>query len=198
VGPYLPGLLLLPPRAAEACRPAEASQEADGGASADAGAGGAASTAEPEEMAAGTSSDPAPAPSTKRGPRKARHARAGGQLAEELARGIRKLGGRRYEIKRDVLELALRNLRSLSAWARVAPDVRDGKPSGFRVVAVMPRGPFAKLGLRRDDVLVSVNNLDIRTPDRALDAYGKLKSSSRFALGLLRDGREIVLEYAVR
>jgi hypothetical protein len=140
----------------------------------------------------------APAAGTRRSARRARHVPAGDRLADELVRGVRKLGEGRYEIERGAIELALRNLGSLSGMVRVAPDVREGKPSGFRLVAISADGPFAKLGLRRDDVLVSVNGLDIRTPDSALDAHAKLKSASRLALGLLREGRELVQVYTVR
>ena len=198
VGPHLPDLLSALSRTTSSGKSMETSVAQADGPTCDAGAdGGAPSEVEAERIAAGTAPDPPPAA----GPRRSRHkthVAAGDRLADQLARGVRKLGGRRYEIKRGALELALRNLRLLSAWVRVAPDVRHGKPCGFRVVAVMPTGPFAKLGLRRNDVLVSVNGLDIRTPDGALDAYGKLKSTSRFALGFLRDGREMVQEYRIR
>jgi len=121
-----------------------------------------------------------------------------GTLSQELDRGIRKLGERRYEIKRHALELALGNLVLLSNIVRVAPEIRDGKPFGYRLFAISADGPMAKLGLRNDDVLVSINDLDIATPDRVLDAYSKLKTSSQFALGMVRGGRRISQEYVIR
>jgi len=119
-------------------------------------------------------------------------------FSQELDRGIRKLGERRYEIKRHALELALGNLALLSKLVRAAPDIRDGKPVGYRLFAISADGPMAKLGLRNDDVLVSVNELDIATPDHVLQAYSKLKTSSQFALGLLRGGRQISQAYVIR
>jgi hypothetical protein len=186
IGPRLPEILSTRPRPAGADEPVATTAGQDGGDASDAGADG---------LAAATP-DPPPAASPRRTARTARH--RGDQLADALARGIRKLGGGRYRIERGALELALRNLGSLSGLVRVAPEIRDGKPCGFRLVAIKAGGPFAKLGLRRDDVLVSVNGLDIRTPDRALEAHGRLKSASRFALGLLRDGRQLVQEYTIR
>ena len=189
VGPRLPEILWLRSQATGSGESVETSLGRDGGVVADAGA---------EGMAAEPATDLPPAAGTRGSARQARPAPAGKKFADELARGVRKRGERRYEIKRGTLELALRNLRSLSAWVRVAPEIRDGRASGFRVVSVTAGGPFAKLGLRRGDVLVSVNGLDIRTPDHALDAHGKLKSSSRFVLGFLRDGKVLVHEYAIR
>jgi hypothetical protein len=119
-------------------------------------------------------------------------------LAQKLNRGIRKLGERRYEIKRGTLELALGNLFLLSDLVRAEPEMRDGKPVGYRLFAIRAAGPMAKLGLRNDDVLVSVNDLDLATPDRVLEAYSKLRTASRFALGLLRDGQPISQAYVIR
>jgi membrane-associated protease RseP (regulator of RpoE activity) len=84
------------------------------------------------------------------------------------------------------LELALGNLQFLARSVRVIPDTRDGKPFGFRLFAIRADGPAALLGLRNDDVLVSINGLDIATPDHVLDAYGKLKTAPHLVLGLIR------------
>lgn len=119
-------------------------------------------------------------------------------FADELHRGIRKLGEGRYEIKRSAMALALGNLALLSGSVRVAPDVRAGKPFGFRLFSIAPDGPFAKLGLRDDDVLLSINRLDIATAEQALEAYGKLKTASHLVLGVMRGGHRIALEYWIR
>lgn len=116
----------------------------------------------------------------------------------ELDRGIRKLSERRYEIRRRTLELALGNLGPLASLVRVLPDTRDGKPVGFRLFAIRADGPLAKLGLRNEDVLVSINGLALATPERVLDAYSKLKKASHWVLGLLRERHEITLEYTIR
>lgn len=117
---------------------------------------------------------------------------------DELGRGITKRGEGRYQLRSSTLSLALANLRGLDGAVRVAPEVRDGKSVGFRLAWVKPDGPIAKLGLRSGDVLVSVNGLDLATPDHVLDAYGKLEAARRFVLGVLREGRQSTYEYAIR
>jgi len=119
-------------------------------------------------------------------------------FSQELDRGIRKLGEHRYEIKRRTLELALGNLALLSKLVRVEPDMRDGKPVGYRLFAISADGPLAKLALRNDDVLVSINDFDLATPDHVLQAYSKLRTASQFTLGLVRDGRQISQAYVIR
>jgi C-terminal processing protease CtpA/Prc len=119
-------------------------------------------------------------------------------FAQKLDRGIRKLAERRYEIKRSTLELALGNLGLLAQSVRVMPEARDGKQLGFRLFAIMAEGPIAKLGLRSNDVLVSINGLDLATPDRVLDAFSKLKASPHLVLGLVRERDKLTQEYMIR
>ena len=136
-------------------------------------------------------------PTSRAQPSSARNS-ASEALCRELQQGIRKLGERRYAIKRRSLDLALANLGLLARWVRVKPEARNGQPLGFRLSAIKADGPFAKLGLRNDDVLVSINGLDISTPDHVLGAYGKLKGAHRLVLGLMRDERATIQEYTVR
>jgi hypothetical protein len=119
-------------------------------------------------------------------------------FSQELDRGIRKVAEHRYEIKRRTLDRALGNLIGLGKSVHVLPEVRAGKPFGFRLFAIRADGPFAKLGLRNEDVLVSINGLDLATPEHVLDAYGKLRTAPHLVLGLIRDGQEITLEYTIR
>jgi general secretion pathway protein C len=119
-------------------------------------------------------------------------------FSREINRGIRKLAERRYEIERSTLDLALGNLGLLARWVRVAPELRDGKPLGFRLFAIAADGPFAKLGLRNGDVLIAINGLNLATPERVLEAYSKLRTAPRLSLGLLREGHELTQDYTIR
>jgi general secretion pathway protein C len=119
-------------------------------------------------------------------------------LAVALERGIKKVGDRRYELQRSTLESVLGNMSLLARAARIVPDVRAGKPYGFRLFAVRPDGPFAKIGLQNGDVVVSINGLEMNSPEKALEVYGKLKSASHLALGLERMGKKVEQEYNIR
>ena len=119
-------------------------------------------------------------------------------FSREMNRGIRKLAEGRYEIERSTLDLALGNLGLLARWVRVAPELRDGKPLGFRLFAIAADGPFAKLGLRNGDVLIAINGLNLATPERVLEAYSKLRTAPRLSLGLLREGHELTQDYTIR
>jgi general secretion pathway protein C len=141
----------------------------------------------PPKAAPPASPRPAPPPRPK-----------GDTFSLELDRGIKKVGEHSYELQRSTLESVLGNIALLSRSARIVPDIRGGKPYGFRLFAVRPDGPFAKIGLQNGDVIVSINGLEMTSPEKALEVYGKLKSASHLALGLERTGKKLSQDYTIR
>ena len=119
-------------------------------------------------------------------------------LMAELDRGIKKIGEHNYEVQRATVDSLLGNMSLLSRSARIVPEIRDGKAAGFRLFSVRPDGPFAKIGLQNGDVISAINGLEMTSPDKALEVYTKLKSSSHLSVGLERNGQKINKEYNIR
>jgi general secretion pathway protein C len=122
----------------------------------------------------------------------------GDALSQEMDRGIRKTGEHSYEIQRQTLESVLGNMNLLSRSARIVPEIKDGKSAGFRLYSVRPDGPFAKIGMQNGDVILSINGLEITSPEKALEVYAKLKSASHLSLGLERNGQKVTKDYSIR
>jgi general secretion pathway protein C len=119
-------------------------------------------------------------------------------LSVEMDKGIKKTGENAYEIQRNTLESVLGNMSLLSRSARIVPEMRDGKAAGFRLYAVKPDGPFAKIGMVNGDVISSINGLEITSPEKALEVYAKLKSASHLSLGMESNGKKITKDYTIR
>ena len=83
---------------------------------------------------------------------------------------VDKVGAHRYRIPRAALDGFLGGGAS-PQWPRVVPQLRDGKPIGFRLSGIRSDGPFAAIGLENGDILLEVNGTPIATPDAALAAY---------------------------
>jgi general secretion pathway protein C len=125
------------------------------------------------------------------------------QLLRVPARGpqpaptIDKTGAHRYRLPRAALDGFLTGGPS-AAWPRVVPQLRDGKPIGFRLSGIRSAGPFAAIGLENGDILLEVNGMSIDTPDAALAAYAKLRTASQVWLAIERDRRRIQMDYDIR
>jgi len=121
-----------------------------------------------------------------------------GAAAPSFRDGIRQLGDGRYEIQRRTLEAWTGNLPQVAGDVRAVPVILDGKPAGLRLDGIRPDGPLAAIGLRSGDVIRAINGLDLDSPERAIDAYVKLRAASHISIAADRAGRRIQLDYDVR
>jgi general secretion pathway protein C len=118
--------------------------------------------------------------------------------APALAAGARKPapvvepGPEEHEIARAEVFAAFGG-RAAHAQARIVPETQDGRTTGFRVYAVAPEGPFAKLGLRNGDVVQKIDGHALTSPAQAHAAYAKLKEAPRIVLGISRAGAPLEL-----
>jgi len=110
---------------------------------------------------------------------------------------IRAEGAGRFTVDRRELDDAVQNLDKLYTEIRAVPNFSGGKVSGMKVLSVKTGSIFAKLGLRRGDVLQKINGmeLDVR---RGFEIFNKLKEEPNIRLDLIRQGQPTTLEYEIR
>lgn len=119
------------------------------------------------------------------------------RMGAELDRGIKKLAPHRYHIERRTLDALLENVAALSRSARAVPEIRAGKLAGFRLFAVRPGGPVARIGLGNGDVITSLNGLELAGPDKAVEAFAKLRAASHLSLRFERGGSVVTNDYDI-
>jgi general secretion pathway protein C len=113
-------------------------------------------------------------------------------------RGIRKIAEGRYEIDRAALEAVMGDLNQLARTVRALPELKAGRPAGFRLVEIRLESPLARLGLRRGDVITSINGLELTSVEKAMELYLKLKSASHLSITLDRGGTNSTIQYVIR
>lgn len=101
-------------------------------------------------------------------------------------------------IDQRVLHEALDNIGQSMTDARLLPSMKDGKVEGFRLTEVKPQGIFNSLGLKNGDVLVSINDFMIDSPEKTIQVFMTLKGQSRIKLDLIRDGAPSSMLYDIR
>ncbi|MEO2083031.1 MAG: PDZ domain-containing protein [Desulfurobacteriaceae bacterium] len=70
-------------------------------------------------------------------------------------------------------------------------------PEGLKVNYVNPRSFIYKLGIRPGDVIVSINDIRIRTPEDSFSAFEQLKNSDSITITVLRRGKKVRLRYEI-
>jgi general secretion pathway protein C len=112
--------------------------------------------------------------------------------------GARRIRSQKIVINKDQLAGALENVNELMKQARIRPHFRDGKPDGLLLTGIKPKSIFRKMGLRNGDILMGVNEDDIRSVDDALKFYQGLGSTDSAKVLIKRRGRLRTMEYTVQ
>jgi general secretion pathway protein C len=114
--------------------------------------------------------------------------------------GINPISENKFEVSRNYLDKNLMNLNEILQTAKAVPYIEPStnRFRGFLVQSIDPGSPFASLGVRQGDVLIGVNDIVLDNPGKGLEAFQKLKNSSRVMLRVMRGGQESELSYEVK
>lgn len=77
-------------------------------------------------------------------------------------------------------------------------EIKKGKElEGFSISFIRKGSPFAKLGLKRGDVIESINGQKIDSHKAAFDMYKNIQNIENLTLGIKRGKEEMELEYEI-
>jgi len=77
-------------------------------------------------------------------------------------------------------------------------EIKDGKDlKGFKINFVRRDSPFAKLGIRRNDIIKSINGQEIKSYNAAFDLYKNIKNVDELSLLIQRGKEEMELNYEI-
>jgi len=145
--------------------------------------------------------DKQPAPkATKPTPAPPRPSRGHGpaKVPKEIADKIQKVSDTEFNVDRAVVDQILENQGELMRSARIVPEKKDGKVVGIRLLRVRPDTLLGTLGLRDGDRVEKVNGFDIASPEKALEAYARLRTAGNLSVSITRDGKPMNIDFNIR
>jgi general secretion pathway protein C len=137
------------------------------------------------------SAPPAPGTtdSTRRGPPK---------ISSEIASKIQKVNDSEFHVDRAVVEKILSDQGELMKSARVVPDTQDGKVVGVRLFGIRPDTLLGTLGIQNGDRLETINGFDMASPEKALEAYMRLRTADGLKVQVNRRGTPMIIDYKIK
>jgi general secretion pathway protein C len=102
-------------------------------------------------------------------------------------------------IKRSYLNSYINDLDKI--WQDISiVENRDkqGHIDGFKVDNINTNSVFSKLGLKRYDIIKAVNNTRLKSYNDAFSIYKKINKITNLNMLILRNGREMELEYEIK
>jgi len=73
----------------------------------------------------------------------------------------------------------------------------DKKLQGFKIQRIKKNTPFDKLGLKKGDIIKSINNISLTSYAQAFQIYRKINSIKNLNIVIMRDNKEIELNYNI-
>lgn len=110
---------------------------------------------------------------------------------------IKPEAGGKFTVDQRELDDAMQNLDRLMMEIRAVPNFSGGKVSGMKILSVKGDSIFAKLGLRRGDVLQKINGVELDMK-RGVEIFSQLKDQKSIQLDLIRSGQPTSMEYDIR
>jgi len=119
-------------------------------------------------------------------------------LDPALAKGIQRRSATEWDIDRGVVDKILENQSELMRQARIVPEQENGKVVGIRLFGVRPETLLGTLGMEQGDRLQTINGFDMASPEKALEAYARLRTADRLTISLNRRGQNMNLDYYIK
>ena len=100
-------------------------------------------------------------------------------------------------IDKSLLEHYANNMDDIYKNIGISEIKENNTLKGFRITFVKRGSPFAKLGIRRGDIIKSINGQEINSYNAAFNAYRDIGNVENVTLVIQRGKEEMELEYEI-
>jgi general secretion pathway protein C len=137
---------------------------------------------------------PAPAPGAAKPPTR------GGAKAvpADIASKIQKVSETEFNVDRSVVDKILENQAELMRSARIVPEQQNGKVVGIRLFGIRPETLLGTLGFQTGDRLETINGFNMASPEKALEAYARLRTASNLNVKINRRGKPMSIDFRIK
>jgi type II secretion system protein C len=99
--------------------------------------------------------------------------------------------------REEIIEYS-KNIENIWKNITIVEVIKDKKVHGYKVININEESIFFKeLGIRKDDIIQSIDGKVIQSYKDALEAYKKIKTIESLRLGVLRGGNMMELYYEI-
>jgi general secretion pathway protein C len=123
---------------------------------------------------------------------------SGGIPAAELDAGITRVSDTEFRIQRGLVNRILENQSELMRTARVVPHEEGGRVVGVKMYGIRRNSLLGRLGMQNGDVLRTINGFDMTSPDKALEAYARLREADHLTLSVIRRGQPTNVNFNIQ
>ncbi|AUX27763.1 general secretion pathway protein GspC [Sorangium cellulosum] len=139
-----------------------------------------------------------PPPPAATGTRKPVTTRGGRKIPPEIASKIQRVSETEFNVERSAVDQILENQGELMRSARIVPEKEGDKVVGIRLFGIRPDSLLGTLGLENGDRLSSINGFEMSDPQKALEAYARLRTADRLTVSINRKGKPMNIDFNIK
>jgi general secretion pathway protein C len=121
-----------------------------------------------------------------------------GSVSDDIKKGIQKVGPSEFNVDRSVVDKILENQAELMRQARIVPEQENGKVVGIRLYGVRADTLLGTLGMENGDRLEKINGFDMASPEKALEAYARLRTADHLTVSVNRRGQPQNIDFNIK
>lgn len=110
---------------------------------------------------------------------------------------VKKIDDTHFEVKREAINEKLKDRKAIASQGRIAPNFKNGKRDGLKLVGLSPDSVYSQLGIQSGDVLQSFNGKQINTTQQAMELLDQLKTSGNVTVEIERRGKKKRMQYKI-
>jgi general secretion pathway protein C len=123
---------------------------------------------------------------------------AKGKVPDEIASKIHKVSDNEFNVERAVIDNILENQADLMRSARIVPEKENDKVVGIRLFGIRADSLLGTLGIENGDRLSSINGFEMSDPQKALEAYSKLRTADHLTVAVNRRGKPMNIDFNIK
>jgi general secretion pathway protein C len=116
----------------------------------------------------------------------------------DISSKIQKISETEFHVDRSVVDKILENQAELMRSARIVPEQQGGKVVGIRLFGIRPDTLLGTLGFQNGDRLESINGFNMASPEKALEAYARLRTASNLEVKVNRRGSPMSIDFRIK
>lgn len=124
--------------------------------------------------------------------------RGGAPVPADISSKIQKVSETEFNVDRSVVDKILENQAELMRSARIVPEQQGGKVVGIRMFGVRPDSLLGTLGFQNGDRLETINGFNMASPEKALEAYARLRTASNLNVKVNRRGKPLSIDFRIK
>ncbi len=115
------------------------------------------------------------------------------KLEAEVKSKITKIAENHYEVDKSGVEIIMQH------YAKLAGSIRArGTKEGMRISGIRPDSVLGEIGMQNGDLLSDINGFDMSDPEKAVDAYAKLRKAGKLDMTMMRDGAPVTIKIQIK